>query len=271
MMPTLRLTHIQFTQLQPMTWCATAQVREIPYLRHQDWLGKSLKRPINNLAYINPASINTDTWDKCSWQYHLPSANLSVGDIARIQRQRQRQGVRLLLQQLLDHLALSDTLDESSFPYRLVKAGHYVCFSHTGNKNKSKKLNKNTNQTINEPLSSTVAVVIGPHRPIGVDVENNDVAWHVAKRFYSDSEIAILQSLPMMQRDIIAKLLWQIKESFIKIYQYTLAQGLGVDYAYLIDELIDAIEKHPSLTVITDHKSPYQIAVLSTQQTIVVF
>lgn len=193
-----------------------------------------------------------------------------MGDIARTQRQRQRQGVRLLLQQLLDHLALSDMLDESSFPYRLVKAGHYVCFSHTGNKSKS-KLNENANQTINVPLSSTVAVVISPHRPIGVDVENNNVAWHVAKRFYSNSEIAILQSLPMMRRDIIAKLLWQIKESFIKIYQYTLAQGLGVDYAYLIDELIDAIEKQPSLTVITDHKSPYQIAVLSTQQTIVVF
>ena len=264
-MPTLRLTHIQFTQLQPMTWCATAQVREISYFRHQDWWDKSLRQPTGNASYINSTYINTDTWDKCSWQYHLPSANLSVGDIARTQRQRQRQGVRLLLQQLLDHLALSDTLDESNFPYRLAKAGHYVCFSHTGNKNNS-KLNENTNQTINVPLSSTVAVVISPHRPIGVDVENNNVAWHVAKRFYSDSEIAILQSLPMTQRDIIAKLLWQIKESFIKIYQYTLAQGLGIDYAYLINDLIVAMEKQPSLTVITDHKLSYQIAVLSTQQ-----
>ena len=75
----------------------------------------------------------------------------------------------------------------------------------------------------------------------------------------------------MTQRDIIAKLLWQIKESFIKIYQYTLAQGLGIDYAYLINDLIVAMEKQPSLTVITDHKLSYQIAVLSTQQTIVVF
>ena len=152
---TLRLTHIQFTQLQPMTWCATAHVREISYFRHQDWY-KSLRQPTGNASYINSTYINTDTWDKCSWQYHLPSANLSVGDIARTQRQRQRQGVRLLLQQLLDHLALSDTLDESNFPYRLAKARYYVCFSHTGNKSNS-KLNENTNQTINVPLSSTVA------------------------------------------------------------------------------------------------------------------
>ena len=256
MMPTLRLTHIQFTQLQPMTWCATAQVSEYPCLKHQDLWGKSLGRPIDNASYIN-----TDEWYKCSWQYHIPPDDLSVRDIARAQRQRQRQGVRLLLQQLLDKLALSDTLDESNFPYRLVKSGHYVCFSHTGGKSKA----------VNTPMSSTVAVVISPHRPIGVDVEVNNVAWHVAKRFYSDNEISILQSLPVIQRDIIAKLLWQIKESFIKIHQYKLAQGLGIDYSYLIDDLIDASREPSALTVITDHKSSYRIAVLFIQRTVIVF
>ena len=256
MMPTLRLTHIQFTQLQPMTWCATAQVSEYPRLKHQDLWGKSLGRPIDHAT-----CIGTDEWYKRSWQYHIPPDDLSVRDIARAQRQRQRQGVRLLLQQFLDKLALSDTLDESAFPYRLVKGRYYVCFSHTGGKSKA----------VNTPLSSTVAVVISPHRPIGVDVEVNNVAWHVAKRFYSDNEIMILQSLPMIQRDTIAKLLWQIKESFIKIHQYKLAQGLGIDYSYLIDDLIDASREPSALTVITDHKSPYQIAILSIQQTVVIF
>ncbi|WP_201551005.1 4'-phosphopantetheinyl transferase family protein [Psychrobacter fjordensis] len=256
MMPTLRLTHIQFTQLQPMTWCATAQVSESPHLRHQDLWSKSLGRLIADDSYIN-----TDEWYKRSWQYHISPDNLSVRDIARAQRQRQRRGVRLLLEQLLDKLALSDTLDESAFPYRLVKGGHYVCFSHTGGKSK----------TIHAPMSSTVAVVISPHHPIGVDVELNNVAWHVAKRFYSDNEIVILQSLPVIQRDTIAKLLWQIKESFIKIHQYKLAQGLGTDYSHLIDDLIDASREPSALTVITDHKLPYQIAVLSIQQTVVVF
>ncbi|WP_352259502.1 4'-phosphopantetheinyl transferase superfamily protein [Psychrobacter sp. TB55-MNA-CIBAN-0194] len=256
MMPTLRLTHIQFTQLQPMTWCATAQVSEPPHLRHQDLWSKSLGRLIADDSYIN-----TDKWYQCSWQYHISPDNLSVRDIAHTQRQRQRRGVRLLLEQLLDKLALSDTLDESAFPYCLVKGRYYVCFSHTGGKSKA----------VNTPMSSTVAVVISPHRPIGVDVEVNNVAWHVAKRFYSDSEISILQSLPMIQRDTIAKFLWQIKESFIKIHQYKLAQGLGIDYSYLIDDLIDASRKPSALTVINDHKLPYQIAVLSIQQTVVVF
>ena len=256
MMPTLRLTHIQFTQLQPMTWCATAQVSEYPHLRYQDLWSKPLGRPIDHAT-----CIGTDEWYKRSWQYHIPPDDLSVRDIARAQRQRQRQGVRLLLQQLLDKLALSDTLDESNFPYRLVKSGHYVCFSHTGGKSK----------TINATLSSTVAVAISPHRPIGVDVEVNNVAWHVAKRFYSDSEISILQSLPIIQRNTIAKLLWQIKESFIKIHQYKLAQGLGIDYSYLIDDLIDASREPSALTFINDLKSTYQIAVLSIQQTVVIF
>ncbi|MBF0658037.1 4'-phosphopantetheinyl transferase superfamily protein [Psychrobacter sp. NG25] len=255
-MPTLHLTQIQFTQLQPMTWCATAQVSESPCLTYRDLWGQSPRRPIDNASYSY-----TDEWYKRSWQYHIPPDNLSVRDIACAQRQRQRLGVRLLLQQLLDKLALSDTLDESAFPYRLVKGGHYVCFSHTGGKNK----------TVNTPLSGTVAVVISPHRPIGVDVEVNNIAWHVAKRFYSDSEISILQSLPVIQRDTIAKLLWQIKESFIKIHQYKLAQGLGIDYSYLIDDLIDTSREPSALTVITDHKSPYQIAVLTIQQTVIVF
>ena len=89
--------------------------------------------------------------------------------------------------------------------------------------------------------------------------------------FIQTARLQSYNRLPMTQRDIIAKLLWQIKESFIKIYQYTLAQGLGIDYAYLINDLIVAMEKQPSLTVITDHKLSYQIAVLSTQQMIVVF
>ncbi|MBH0095689.1 4'-phosphopantetheinyl transferase superfamily protein [Psychrobacter sp. NZS113] len=265
MMPTLHLTQIQFTQLQPMIWCATAQVSEYPRLTYRDLWGQSPRRPIDDASYSY-----TDECYKCNWQYHLSSDDLSTRDIARAQRQRQRQGVRLLLQQLLNKLALSDTLNESDFPYRLIKGGHYVCFSHTGGKSKS-KLNKNDNQVINTLLSSTVAVVISLHRPIGIDVELNNVAWHVAQRFYSDNEIAILHSLPTTQRDTIAKLLWQIKESFIKIHQYKLAQGLGIDYSSLIDDLIDASREPSALTIITDHKSPYQIAILSMQQTVVVF
>jgi len=114
-------------------------------------------------------------------------------------------------------------------------------------------------------------VVISRHRPIGIDIETNHVAWRVAQRFYSEHEMAALQALSPLQREIIAKLLWQIKESFIKIHQYKLAQGLGVDYSYLIADLIHAIKEPSSLMVIADIKSDYRIAVLSAQQTIVIF
>jgi len=69
----------------------------------------------------------------------------SVPALARKQRQQQRQGVRQLLKELLKKLAIDDTLDESSFPYRLVNSQHYVCFSHTG-ANSSKQTVK-SNQT----------------------------------------------------------------------------------------------------------------------------
>ncbi|GAF61209.1 phosphopantethiene-protein transferase domain family protein [Psychrobacter sp. JCM 18903] len=189
--------------------------------------------------------------------------------MAQHQRHLQRKGVRLLLQQLLDELKLRDTLDESNFPYRLSSSKYYVCFSHTGNKNHD--TNQNTVQTINKSLNSKVTVVISRHRPIGVDIETNHVAWHVAQRFYSEHEMAALQALSPLQRKIIAKLLWQIKESFIKIHQYKLAQGLGIDYSYLIADLVYAIREPSSLMVIVDIKSDYRIAVLSAQQTIVIF
>ena len=189
--------------------------------------------------------------------------------MAQHQRQLQRKGVRLLLQQLLAELKLRDTLDESNFPYRLSSSEYYVCFSHTGSKNHD--INQNTVQTINKSLNSKVTVVISRHRPIGIDIETNHVAWHVAQRFYSEHEMAALQALSPLQRRIIAKLLWQIKESFIKIHQYKLAQGLGVDYSYLIADLIHAIREPSYLMVIADIKSDYRIAVLSAQQTIVIF
>ena len=268
MMPTLRLTHVQFTQLQPMTWCATAQVSESPYLKHQDLWSKSLGRLIADDSYIN-TDISTNKWYECSWQYYTPTEKSSVCDIARNQRQLQRKGVRLLLQQLLNKLALNDILDESDFPYQLVDSNYYVCFSHTGANHND--VNRKLAQKINPALDSEVAVVISHQRPSGIDIETSHVAWHVAKRFYSDNEIAVLQSLSVLERTTIAKLLWQIKESFIKIHQYKLAQGLGVDYSYLIGDLIDTIREQAPLGVLTDHKSLYQIAVLSMQQTVVVF
>lgn len=263
MMPAL--THIQYTQLTPTTWCATAQVNDTLSLsckelgRQSSWL---LTSPTSFLSFYDCSKLN--------WQHYVAPAALSTRDMTHHQRQLQRKGVRLLLQQLLDQLKINDALDESTFPYRLINNNHYVCFSHTGSKNKNDGINRSGRAT-HQPLNSKVAVIMSCDCPVGIDIENNNVAWQVAQRFYSANEIDAIQALPMTQRDAITKLLWQIKESFIKIHQYTLAQGLGKDYAYLIAGLLNAIKETSHLIIIADIQSHYHIAVLPTQQTIVIF
>lgn len=266
MMPSsiLNLTHVQYTQLDPATWCATAQVSECSSLNFKRLWDELLWSSANNISQVDFQKIY-----ELNWHYCLSPVSLSMREMAQHQRHLQRKGVRLLLQKLLIELKLRDTLDESNFPYRLSSSEYYVCFSHTGSKNHD--INQNTVQTINKSLNSKVTVVISRHRPIGIDIETNHVAWRVAQRFYSEHEMAALQALSPLQREIIAKLLWQIKESFIKIHQYKLAQGLGIDYSYLIADLVYAIRKPSSLMVIADIKSDYHIAILSAQQTIVIF
>ncbi|MGP9545013.1 4'-phosphopantetheinyl transferase family protein [Psychrobacter sp. AOP7-B1-25] len=198
----------------------------------------------------------------------------SVPALARRQRQQQRQGVRQLLKELLKKLEINDTLDESSFPYRLVNSQHYVCFSHTGAG--ISKQSTELNQISFTRLNSKIAVVISRQRPVGIDIESNNIAWHVVNRFYSESELAVLQELPINQCERTAKLLWQIKESFIKVNQYTLAQGLGMDYSYLIPSLIENNKEINSPSILsaiedTNCQSTYRITALQSQQTVVVF
>lgn len=265
MMPTVKLTHLQYTQLNPTTWCATAQVSEPLCLSFGTLWEKS-----SWLLVSNTSTIHFNKMGGLNWQYCSPRVILSAREIAHQQRQLQRKGVRLLLQQLLNYLELRDILDESDFPYQLIDSKHYVCFSHTGATQK-KAVHPNLNQSLNTRSNSKVAVTISRHRPIGIDIETNDVAWHVAQRFYSDNELRVIQSLPTSQRDIITKLLWQIKESFIKIHQYKLAQGLGIDYSYLIADLLKAIKEPSSLWVTADYRSQYHVAILPIQQTVVIF
>ena len=280
-MPTIPLTHIQHTQLNPTTWCMTARVsaasfsiESIDIWNHLSWA-----------CFFNTVSIDTIRLDNVDWHFHRRQALPSARRIAHAQRQQQRQGVRELLEMLLHKLEIDDTLDESSFPYRLTNSRYYVCFSHTAASHKN-----NTDESLNEKTGKVsynqVAVVISHHRPAGIDVETSNIAWHVVTRFYSNNEIALLQAMSTSQRDMTAKFLWQIKESFIKIHQYTLAQGLGKDYAYLIPSLsstnlpaLDLFRSNNHQHAIehlytidgTKHQTPYRISVLLSQQTVIVF
>ena len=266
MMPTLNLHNIQYSQLDSTTWCATAQVTASCPL-------DSLHLFSNPLLFnTNLSNINTEKFSHITWHYHISNVSLSARKIAYQQRQQQRAGVRLLLQSLLNKLDINDSLDDVSFPYRLVNSQYYVCFSHTG----ASSPNTSTQPSGEKPfngLDNKVAVVISCHRPVGIDIETNNVEWRVAKRFYHTNEIAILQALTFMQRDTVAKLLWQIKESFIKIYQYKLAQGLGMDYSYLITGLVNGIEAQAQLPLLAlnDDKTGYYLVLLPEQQTVIVY
>lgn len=253
----LYLTQTHIVRLGPTTWCATAHVNALAH------------KHINKPPYLSRYDLNTHIDDTQQWQYCREAADISAPDRAQQQRQLQRQGVRLLLQQLLTKLQIDDTLDESAFPYQLARSKYYVCFSHTGAKNTDDTDNSNTQPT--SFLDNQVAVILSQHRPAGIDIEANEVAWQVVRRFYADKEKAVLQRLPAWQRDAIAKRLWQIKESYIKVYQYTLAQGLGVDYAYLIEDLIDSVIDDHHLMTVMDKKTGYRIAIIPRQHIVIVF
>lgn len=269
-MSTLKLRDIHYQQLDATTWYASAQIitpcflnypvllSDLPLLFHPNLF---LDTSVEKLRHMQ--------WRQMQW-YRIPTVSLSKREIAHRQRQQQRTGVRLLLHSLLNKLEMIDTLNDASFPYRLANSQYYVCFSHTGAHNKIISNQHKKNKPF-DYLDNKVAVVISAHRPVGIDIEINAVKWLVAQRFYHANEMAILQTLPPMQRNIIAKLLWQIKESFIKVFQYKLAQGLGKDYSHLIADLIkDATSKSP-LLVINDNKSNYRIALLYFQQIVIVY
>ena len=259
------LHHIQYTQLDPLTWCATAQVSASVQSNNLDLFNTSL-------TLLTPNRFSTFDINLChfKWHYQTSQTPLSVRDIAYSQRQHQRAGVRLLLQSLLNKLKIIDRLDESDFPYRLINSQYYVCFSHTGASSKNRPIAPE-HEKILETLKNKVAVIISRHRAVGIDIEINEVAWHVAQRFYHSNELTILQKLPMIQRNNIVKLLWQIKESFIKIHQYKLAQGLGMDYSSVIAELINSSKENIPLVIVASYEAKYDIALLPSQQTIMVY
>lgn len=269
-MSILKLRDIDYQQLDTTTWYASAQIITPCFLNYPVLLS-DLPLLFNPSLFLNTSveKLRHMQWRQMQW-YRIPTVSLSTREIAHRQRQQQRTGVRLLLQSLLNKLEMIDTLNDASFPYRLANSQYYVCFSHTGT-HKRIISNQHKNENLFEHLDNKVAVIISTHHPVGIDIEINAVKWEVAQRFYHANEMSILQTLPPMQRNVIAKLLWQIKESFIKVFQYKLAQGLGKDYSYLIADLIKGATSNSPLLDINDNKSNYRIALLPHQQTVIVY
>lgn len=265
-MSSLKLRDTHYQQLDATSWYASAQIIMPSFLNYPVLLS-DLPLLFNPNLFLN---TSVEKLRHMQWQYRIPTVSLSTREIAHRQRQQQRTGVRLLLHSLLNKLEMIDTLNDASFPYRLANSQYYVCFSHTGAHNKVISNQHKKNKPF-DYLDNKVAVVISAHRPVGIDIEVNAIKWKVAQRFYHANEMSILQTLPPMQRNVIAKLLWQIKESFIKVFQYKLAQGLGKDYSYLIADLIKGATSNSPLLDINDNKSNYRIALLPHQQTVIVY
>lgn len=269
MMQKLQLIDVKYTQLDPMTWCATSEVSEplSLYLRET-------KRKSACLSVFNIPDMNFHQLHDANWQHYTSQSHLSVRDIAYNQRQQQRKGVRLLLKALLNKLAITDTLDESDFPYRLMNSKYYVCFSHTGAGYKNDRhtdSDTDFRHANHKSSNNKIAVAISRCHAVGIDIETNEVAQNVAQRFYHINEVTALQTLSASDNRTMTKLFWQIKESFIKIRQYKLAQGLGMDYSYLLPSLVDKMSEKSPVIIINDDKIDYHIAVLLSQQTVVVF
>lgn len=254
-MQNLKLSRIQYTQLDATTWCATADVSSMAQPTHAHNLSPFLTPRVPAIPHSSNANKYNPLIDlsDIAWQYVVEQKPVSAHKDAQNKRQQQRVGVRLLLQQLLLTLDIDDTLDESQFPYQLSEHRYYVCFSHSGDRSHSK-----------------VAVAISYRRAVGIDIETHDVEWHVAQRFYHSDEISKLNLLPAVNRPLASKLLWQVKESFIKVHQYTLAQGLGMNYAPVISDL--DIKADSAAIGFSEHpESGYQIVFSPTQQVIIVF
>ena len=270
---------ICYEQLDATSWCATATITTALTAPALLWYGLSgrLAPYLNHLAtLITAADIRQRYWKKVRQQKPL-----SVLDVAYHKRQQQRRAVRLLLTHLLTRLNITDHLDDSEFPYRLSDSGYYVCFSHTDDHAQRFSNQSNYRQSFQYTLKSKVAVAISLRRALGIDIETQLIAWSTVQRYYHTSELALLLAMPKLQRDIIAKHLWQLKESFIKVNNYKLAQGLGIDYSRIIPRLIDSNhnEHNERLIIGVDEvfskvagkQSGYQIALLPKQQTLIIF
>lgn len=263
------LNDIHYTQLTATHYCAIGRLQTIAA---RLWINNStaLTPVILPASSFNDLSLSSQTFCFVPSSYNPTSDFSSLAatkqDLLnkKIKRQSQRTGVRLLLNRLLAELGIADTLDESAFPYRLKNHRHYVCFSHS---------------------ADTVAVALSYDSAIGIDIEVNSVAWQVAKRFYHPSEIAMLEQLSLAKRDYLVRLLWQIKESLIKINQTTLAAGLGRADLPLVQTLIEHNSGDSSadnniknettsaseIFIELNQDAQHKVAYITNYQTIVVF
>lgn len=131
--------------------------------------------------------------------------------------QYEKRAVRLLLQNLLDHLDINDTLIENSFPFYLKNTRYFICFTHSTN---------------------NIALILSKN-PCSIDLENRNVPFKVAKRYFHSNELYKINQYSNDLAPILINELWRIKECIIKIKLDTLTAGMAIDLSFLIPYLAD--------------------------------
>lgn len=190
------------------------------------------QRPTDNLYRCDfDTQNNLGLKDNFDLKY-MQQAIVAVGTtpIFTNKRIHQKHAVRQLLHNLLTHhlsynnQPITYLLNQTDFPFYITinHNRYFVCFSHS----------QDDKQTyVSLILSKKIA---------SVDTECRNITWHTAQRFFHHHEIKRLtHKNPEQQRQFI-KILWQIKESMIKITSSTLVTGLGKDFSDILDILSDS-------------------------------
>ncbi|WP_227430158.1 4'-phosphopantetheinyl transferase family protein [Psychrobacter sp. I-STPA6b] len=136
--------------------------------------------------------------------------------------QAQRQAVRQLLKQTLEKLNIQDTIDSTTYPYRLYKTQYYICFSHS---------------------QYWVSCALHKQLPIGIDIEKNIIKHSIAQRFFHQRVLTKYTQLEPQYQPTYLKLCWMLAEACLKKENgKQLATYLQRDHTCIAQQLICFLE-----------------------------
>lgn len=90
--------------------------------------------------------------------------------------------------------------------------------------------------------ANKVALVISDSN-IAIDIEEKNVPWKVAIRFYHLEELNFLNSLPSPSKKQMCQWLWKLKECKIKLNCVSLFEGINMDNSRELVCLYNDIER----------------------------
>lgn len=131
-------------------------------------------------------------------------------------KKHQSQAVRQLLQLTMQQYDLQGILDEGSFPYYIqADQRRFVSFSHSADQ---------------------VALIIAPSF-CAIDIETCTISHRIAERHFHANEQKQLRP----DDETARRILWRLKECYIKLYQDKLYTGMKRDFSEALAKIGDGI------------------------------